>query len=138
MRPADCILLIALLAPAATLCAGDAPSTNARLGGAGPSRPRGSGAAIKRPSSSLSTAPKEIPRRQKELAKIAEIRKAISEKRLIRGMTAEQVKSSWGWPDWTHPVSGVNVSTDRWTYRRKGTGFIDLYFEDGVLVNIVK
>lgn len=64
------------------------------------------------------------------------VRKAIREKRVIRGMTEREVRSAWGWPERTHPVHGIDVDTDRWTYRRKGKGLADLYFENGKLIDI--
>ncbi|MEJ2745926.1 MAG: hypothetical protein P8123_09635 [bacterium] len=73
---------------------------------------------------------------QPRLVKQREIRKAIREKRVIVGMTPRDVRSAWGWPELTHPVQGINESTDRWTFRRDGMGLVDLYFRNGTLVRI--
>jgi hypothetical protein len=73
---------------------------------------------------------------QRRLLKKQQIKKAIRERRLIVGMTQKEVRSSWGWPELTHPVQGIDESTDRWTYRRKGQGMVDLYFKNGILVRI--
>lgn len=81
---------------------------------------------------------KALPERQKQLMQMNEVRQAIREKRLLAGMTEQEVRSAWGWPEFTHPVHGVDTFTDRWTYRRKGEGLVDLYFENGVLTRIVK
>lgn len=64
-----------------------------------------------------------------------EVRRAVREKRVIPGMTEEQVRSSWGWPDLTHPVHGTYVYTDRWIYDRD-TGPVSLFFNNGMLVSI--
>ncbi|MCX6354813.1 MAG: hypothetical protein NTZ78_07915 [Candidatus Aureabacteria bacterium] len=93
------------------------------------------GAAKRTPPPSSSIMRREIPSRQKALLKKQEIRTAIHEKRLIIGMTQAEVRSAWGWPDLTHPVQGVATETDRWTYRREGKGFVDLYFENGILTH---
>jgi len=74
--------------------------------------------------------------RQPRLVKQREIRKAIREKRVIVGMTPSEVRSAWGWPELTHPVHGIDESTDRWTFRREGLGLVDLYFRNGALVRI--
>jgi len=73
---------------------------------------------------------------QRRLQKQQEIKKAIREKRVIVGMTPNEVRSAWGWPELTHPVQGIDESTDRWTFRRKGHGLVDLYFKNGTLVHI--
>lgn len=75
-------------------------------------------------------------KRQQRLVKQQEIKKAIREKRVIVGMTPNEVRSAWGWPELTHPVQGIDESTDRWTYRRKGHGLADLYFRNGILERI--
>jgi hypothetical protein len=74
--------------------------------------------------------------RKREILWRAEVRKAIAEKRVIPGMTEREVHSAWGWPEMTHPVHGVDGSTDRWTYRREGQGLVDLYFKDGILTHL--
>jgi hypothetical protein len=73
---------------------------------------------------------------QQRLLKKQQIKKAIREQRVIVGMTQKEVRSSWGWPELTHPVQGIDESTDRWTFRRKGQGTVDLYFRNGILVRI--
>jgi len=73
---------------------------------------------------------------QRRLLKKQQIKKAIREQRVIAGMTQKEVRSSWGWPELTHPVQGIDESTDRWTFRRKGQGMVDLYFRNGILVRI--
>lgn len=75
---------------------------------------------------------------QRRLLKQQEIKEAIREKRVIVGMTQKEVRSAWGWPELTHPVQGIDESTDRWTFRRKGQGMVDLYFQNGILVRIVR
>lgn len=64
------------------------------------------------------------------------VRKAIYEERVILGMTQKEVKSTWGWPEHTNPVHGIDTYTDRWTYRREGEGLVDLYFMNEILINI--
>lgn len=64
------------------------------------------------------------------------VRTAIYEKRVLIGMTKREVRRAWGWPERTHPVGGINITTDRWTYRRKDEGLVDCYFENGKLVRI--
>jgi len=94
------------------------------------------GAAERTPTPSHSSITRrEIPSRQKALIKKQEIRTAIHEKRVILGMTQADVRSAWGWPELTHPVQGVATETDRWIYRREGKGFVDLYFENGILTH---
>lgn len=70
------------------------------------------------------------------LAKQQEIKKAIREKCVIIGMTPNEVRSAWGWPELVHPVQGIDETTDRWTFRRKGQGLVDLYFRNGALERI--
>ena len=55
---------------------------------------------------------------------------------VLVGMTEKEVSSAWGSPDRTHPVHGVDVSSDRWTFRREGEGLVDIYFKNGVVTNI--
>lgn len=74
--------------------------------------------------------------RQKEMRRKQDVRRAIVEKRVIPGMTQKEVRSAWGWPELTHPVHGVDIHTDRWTYRREGEGLVDLYFTNGVLTHV--
>ncbi|MCX6357796.1 MAG: hypothetical protein NT045_08005 [Candidatus Aureabacteria bacterium] len=90
------------------------------------------------PHSRPAARPTALPSRQQELSKRYEIRKATREKRVITGMGEHDVKSAWGWPEFTHPVQGVDTSTDRWTYRRGGEGFVDIYFQNGVVTHIIR
>lgn len=80
--------------------------------------------------------PAPLPERQRELRWKQEVRNAIRDKRVIAGMTEKEVNSTWGTPERTHPVHGIGVSTDRWTYRREGEGLVDLYFRNGVLTQV--
>jgi hypothetical protein len=105
-----------------------------------------------RPSSSAETPTKkpieerDIPHREpaetsehhKALKFKAEIKKAIHQEKVIPGMTKKEVRSAWGWPERTHPVSGIDISTDRWTYRKGGSGLVDVYFENGEVVKVIK
>jgi len=75
-------------------------------------------------------------KRRQEILWRGEVRKAIAEKRVIPGMTAREVHSAWGWPERTHPVHGIDGSTDRWTYRREAEGLVDLYFKNGILTHL--
>ncbi|MEI6633909.1 MAG: hypothetical protein WCP22_08835 [Chlamydiota bacterium] len=76
------------------------------------------------------------PDRQRDLRWKGEVRNAVREKRVLVGMTEKEVSSAWGSPDRTHPVHGVDVSSDRWTFRREGEGLVDIYFKNGVVTNI--
>ncbi len=101
-----------------------------------------SAAAAEPPHSALSGQPSLARRRnegdecKRRLQKQLEIKKAIREKRVIVGMTENEVRSAWGWPELMHPVHGIDESSDRWTFRRKGQGLVDLYFKNGILVQI--
>jgi hypothetical protein len=76
------------------------------------------------------------PDRQHDLRWKGEVRNAVREKRVLVGMTERDVSSAWGWPERTHPVRGVDVYSDRWTYRREGEGLVDIYFRNGVVTNV--
>lgn len=76
------------------------------------------------------------PDRRRELQWREEVRNAIREKRVVVGMTEREVNRAWGSPERTHPVHGIGVSSDRWTYRRGPEGLVDLYFKNGVLTHV--
>lgn len=76
------------------------------------------------------------PDRTRDLRWRKEVKDAIREKRVLIGMTEREVNSAWGSPERTHPVHGSTSSSDRWTYRRRGEGLVDLYFRDGILTQI--
>ena len=76
------------------------------------------------------------PDRKHDLRWKGEVRNAVRGKRVLVGMTEKEVCSAWGWPERTHPVHGVDVSSDRWTYRREGEGLVDIYFKNGVVTNV--
>ena len=82
--------------------------------------------------------PKSRSEHHEKFLWMQEVRKAIHEKRVMKGMTEKEVCSAWGWPDRTNPVHGIDKDTDRWTYRRDGEGLVDLFFENGILVQIIK
>ncbi|MDD5557532.1 MAG: hypothetical protein PHN82_09840 [bacterium] len=67
-----------------------------------------------------------------------EVKTAIARRQVIPGMTQREVRAAWGWPEQTHPVGGVDGTTDRWTYRRPGEGRVDLYFRNDILTHEVR
>jgi hypothetical protein len=79
-----------------------------------------------------STAP---TKEQKDLQWIQEVQKAVYEKRVIKGMTKQQVQDAWGFPDWTHAVDNMNTHTDRWTYHRSD-GVKYVFFNNGAVVSV--
>lgn len=100
--------------------------------------PRPTSTPPKQPASAKHVKPKQnaAAAHQPRLVKLQEIKRAIREKRVIVGMTPSEVRSAWGWPEFIHPVQGIDETTDRWTYRRKGQGLVDLYFRNGILERI--
>jgi len=75
---------------------------------------------------------------QERLSWEQQVHQAIHHKRVITGMTENQVRSAWGFPELIHPVHGIYAYTDRWIYDRPGSGKVSLYFYNGVLVQIYK
>ena len=80
--------------------------------------------------------PQAPSREQERLKWKQDAHKAIHEKRVINGMTEEQVQSAWGFPFATAPVDNVDTHTDRWTYYQpEGRAFV--YFKNGKVVSVV-
>jgi hypothetical protein len=61
---------------------------------------------------------------------------AIEERRLLLGMTKEQVMMSWGTPDSVHELSATTYGHSQWVYKGIGSSRTYLYFEGGQLTAI--
>ncbi len=61
---------------------------------------------------------------------------AIVERRLLLGMTKEQVMMSWGSPDSVHGLSATTYGYSQWVYKGIGSSRTYLYFEGGQLTAI--
>ena len=56
--------------------------------------------------------------------------------KVILGMTAEEVRESWGAPDDINRISNVYKTSEQWVYRGDNYKNSYLYFEDGILETI--